>query len=299
MVGAGSTAWCNYEVLTRKISLIASLFFLLACSTEAKVKSSADAKVDWSVDMGSGESKDKAGSQPEQVRVGPRYVHTEGYHKGQPTATLPGFRILGDGRSRVFVEISGAVPVREATAEGVIFYRFSNVHVPERVNRLSLPTTYFPTPITRVRMVQVEQDADLIIELRRRTKAKSKVRTTEFGTVLSVDFPKYSPLVGPSVVKPDDRSEVIVMRPMSDTNPPKREKTGKKSKKGKDKELIPTDWREVSAADTQDAPELDVEIPTEKPEPKEEPDDEPEPQEEPDDEPEPKGEPDDELTRRH
>jgi len=108
---------------------------------------------------------------------------------GEPTATFPGFRMFPDGTSRVFVEVSADVPVKETRTAGVLTYRFKGVRVPERVNRLDLPTQYFKTPVSRVRMVKVDDDAELIIELRSETKPKTRLRKDEAGTVLSVDFP--------------------------------------------------------------------------------------------------------------
>jgi hypothetical protein len=112
-------------------------------------------------------------------------------HKGGGVAmaTLPGFRMFRDGTSRVFVEVSADVPVKETRAAGVLTYRFQGVVVPEKVNRLDLPTQYFKTPVSRVRMVKVDNDAELIIELRSETKPKTRLRKDQAGTVLSVDFP--------------------------------------------------------------------------------------------------------------
>jgi len=104
-------------------------------------------------------------------------------------ATLPGFRVFRDGTSRVFLEVSADVPVKETRAAGVLTYRFVGVRVPEKVNRLDLPTQYFRTPVSRVRLVKVDNDAELIIELRSETKPKIRLRKDAAGTVLSVDFP--------------------------------------------------------------------------------------------------------------
>ncbi|RLB57684.1 MAG: hypothetical protein DRI90_17725 [Deltaproteobacteria bacterium] len=120
-----------------------------------------------------------------------RSVEAQG-HGEVPMATLPGFRMFRDGTSRVFVEVSAEVPVKETRAEGVLTYRFVGVKVPERVNLMELPTQYFPTPVSRVRLVKVEDDAELIIELRAATKPKTRLRKDAGGTVLSVDFPRLS-----------------------------------------------------------------------------------------------------------
>src|SRR5688572_11203795 len=41
----------------------------------------------------------------------------------RPVATFPGFRMLPDGGSRVFVQVSGKVGVAESKAEGRVVYR--------------------------------------------------------------------------------------------------------------------------------------------------------------------------------
>jgi hypothetical protein len=121
---------------------------------------------------------------------------------GVAMATLPGFRMFRDGTSRVFVEVSADVPVKETRAEGVLTYRFIGVQVPARVNLMDLPTQYFPTPVSRVRLVKAEDDAELIIELRAATNPKTRLRKDASGTVLSVDFPRLDDSDSPSNAKP-------------------------------------------------------------------------------------------------
>jgi len=113
-------------------------------------------------------------------------------HAGDERAlvTLPGFRMTRGGGSRVFVEISSNVQVKEIRAPGKITLRLSGVTVPERVNMMDLPTMHFPTPVGRVRLVQVDKDAELIIELRSPSQSKLRVNQSAGGTVVSVDFPK-------------------------------------------------------------------------------------------------------------
>lgn len=112
---------------------------------------------------------------------------------GSPRATLPGFRSFRDGSSRVFVEVSGHVPVAETSSAGLLTFRFDGVRVPEHVNKLDLPTQFFVTPVTLVQMRQGEAGAELLIHLRHAVKPKVHLKRTENGTVLSVDFPRYDP----------------------------------------------------------------------------------------------------------
>jgi hypothetical protein len=105
-------------------------------------------------------------------------------------ATLPGFRMFEDGSSRVFVEIVGRVPVNPVDQGGVrLVYRMPGTLVTERVNRLSLPTTHFDSPVGNVHMEQTGVDADLVIELRQPAQPKLTVRQNDHVTMVSIDFP--------------------------------------------------------------------------------------------------------------
>jgi hypothetical protein len=106
-----------------------------------------------------------------------------------PVATLPGFHMLKNGRSRVFVEVNGRVDVVERREPWRLHYLLRNTVVPERVNRMDLPTDHFVTPVARVRLVQVANDAELVIELRNPSAARTRVNRSAKGTVVSVDFP--------------------------------------------------------------------------------------------------------------
>lgn len=112
---------------------------------------------------------------------------------GTPTATLPGFKMFEDGTSRVFLEVSADVPVSEAKTnnELLLTYRFAGVRVPERVNRLPIPTTHFKTPVALVQVLQAGDAAELRITLRQNTEPKTRLKRSPGGTVLSVDFPKW------------------------------------------------------------------------------------------------------------
>ncbi|MBI4700096.1 MAG: hypothetical protein HY744_02840 [Deltaproteobacteria bacterium] len=122
-------------------------------------------------------------------------------------ATLPGFRMLRSGRSRVFVELSAPATVRESIAAGRLTYRLAAVRVPARVNQLALPTDYFSTPVARVRLLQVAEDAELVIELRASTRREVHLRPAARGVVLTVDFPKHEGLA-PAVIAPQQAAAV-------------------------------------------------------------------------------------------
>lgn len=111
----------------------------------------------------------------------------------RPLATFPGFRQFEDGTSRVFMECTGAVDIKERQSPGLLVYRFEGVKVPERVNTLSLPTMHFSTPVQLVEVRQVDGAAELMVHLRQDVKPKAHLKRTDGGTVLSLDFPKYRP----------------------------------------------------------------------------------------------------------
>jgi hypothetical protein len=107
---------------------------------------------------------------------------------GTPVATLPAFRMLPGGCSRVFLEMRGDVSVAENRAPGRLTYRISNANVPVRTNQFDLPTEHFATPVGRVQLNAVEGGAELVIELRSPAKSKATLRHTARGMVLNVDF---------------------------------------------------------------------------------------------------------------
>jgi hypothetical protein len=109
---------------------------------------------------------------------------------GLPVVSLPGFRVLPDGRSLVSLEVSGRVPVTQSTAAGRVSYHLPGVRVPERTNRFDLPTDFFATPVGRVRLLAVDGGADLVIELRAPAKPTARVRQSDRGVVLQVELPR-------------------------------------------------------------------------------------------------------------
>jgi len=106
-----------------------------------------------------------------------------------PVATFPGFRMLEDGSTRVYVEISERVPVAEHKAEGRIAYRIKGAAVPTPNNLRALDTQFFNTPVARVQLVEDEEDVDLVIELKQPAQPSHRLIDSEGGVVLQVDFP--------------------------------------------------------------------------------------------------------------
>jgi hypothetical protein len=109
---------------------------------------------------------------------------------GTPIASFPGFTRLDDGKSRIFVEVSHKVPVVETRTAGRVTYRLRGASVVQRTNQLSLITGFFNTPVSRVQLVPMTPDVDVVIELRETTDPTYAVVETPRGMVLWVDFPR-------------------------------------------------------------------------------------------------------------
>jgi hypothetical protein len=114
-------------------------------------------------------------------------------------ATFPGFRLLPDGKSRIYVELTKAVVVDERRAAGLLVYVIHDARVPVRNNRNALITTHFPTPVGRARLLSAGRDIELLIDLRQAASATHRVVAGENGGArLEVDFPAgdYAPAPG-------------------------------------------------------------------------------------------------------
>jgi hypothetical protein len=177
---------------------IIALLVPLACKANAKVSASADAKAEGKV------TADADGDEPSS------YDESGGWDSAQPApnaepkvlasgssssgalATLPGFRTTRGGSSQVYVEVIGKVTVKQSKTTGKLVIHLAGVRVPERVNKMDLPTTHFNnTPVGRVVLVQAQDNADLVIELRAPTPSRTRVEQTETSTVVRVDFPRF------------------------------------------------------------------------------------------------------------
>jgi hypothetical protein len=114
-------------------------------------------------------------------------------------ATFPGFRLLPDGRSRIYVELTKAVSVDERRADGMLIYVIHDARVPVKNNRNSLITTHFATPVGRARLLAAGPDVELVIDLRKAASASQKIVAGDNGGArLEVDFAAgdYPPMPG-------------------------------------------------------------------------------------------------------
>jgi hypothetical protein len=114
-------------------------------------------------------------------------------------ATFPGFRVLPDGKSRIYVELTKAVSVDERRADGMLIYVLHGARVPVRNNRNALITTHFSTPVARARLLTQGSDVELVIDLRQAANATQKVVPADNGAArLEIDFAAgdYPPVPG-------------------------------------------------------------------------------------------------------
>jgi len=141
-----------------------------------------------------------------------------------PIAYSPGFRMLPDGSSRVFVELNEKVTVQEIKSQGSISYVLTGVRVPTHNNRHTLMTHYFNTPVSGVRLVQGKDDARLVVDLRTPATATSRVVELTPGRwyALEVDFP----------------AGAYVSDAIRDPAPPAAKTQSGTSSKGKDKRPV-------------------------------------------------------------
>jgi hypothetical protein len=106
-------------------------------------------------------------------------------------ATLPGFQMLPDGSSRLFVTLTGQANVTEKKDARALTYVIHGAHVVLRNNENALVTVHFNTPVTRARLLPVRGDLAFSIELR--ADSASTWRMVDGGdgsAILQVDFPK-------------------------------------------------------------------------------------------------------------
>jgi hypothetical protein len=108
-----------------------------------------------------------------------------------PVATLPGFEQLGDGGSRLFVQLTQSVQVEERKAQGSITYVLKGAHVTRWNNTNALVTVHFNTPVSRARLVPQGNDLLFIVDLRAAATPAFKIAEAPDKTsMLTVDFPK-------------------------------------------------------------------------------------------------------------
>lgn len=88
-------------------------------------------------------------------------------HKGPLTITWPGFQMLPDGSSRVFIQSTAPLaPKVLPAADGKFELQLPGARVTAHTNRLPLDTRFFNTPVSRVSLSVARSGATLQLEMR-------------------------------------------------------------------------------------------------------------------------------------
>jgi len=125
---------------------------------------------------------------PPRTRANPRPRHAT---SDRAIATLPGFELLADGSSRLFVQLTRTVPIEEKRVAGKLTYVLRGARVARRNNENALVTVHFNTPVTTARLVPRGHDLHFVVELRDNVAPTWKLTPAKDGaSILMIDFPK-------------------------------------------------------------------------------------------------------------
>jgi hypothetical protein len=152
---------------------------------------------------GSSEEQGKAADEPKPPSVTGGYSWSEKprarkrvrrrvrYDPNAPNVTFPGFRLLPDGSSLIWVVVNQTVPVEERRAKGRVTYILKGAVIRIRNNTNPLVTTHFNTPVSRLRLVRDAAGAQLVIHLREDVSPTHRVVRGPRGLmVLQVRVPR-------------------------------------------------------------------------------------------------------------
>jgi hypothetical protein len=112
-------------------------------------------------------------------RRAPRRIDTN-----KPVATYPGFHMMPNGQSVVWLRISKKVDVQVRHAAGRVVFVLPDVQVGVQNNTNPLVTTHFPTAVSKAQLVRTKDGAQLVVELRQTVKLTHRVTDGDSGTML-------------------------------------------------------------------------------------------------------------------
>jgi hypothetical protein len=108
-----------------------------------------------------------------------------------PDAILPGFEMLADGATRLFVQLSRPVQYVTKAAPGTLNFVLKGAHVDRRNNYNPLVTVDFNTPVSSARLVPHGRDLWFVVELRSNVSPSVTMEATkDGGAMLRIEFPK-------------------------------------------------------------------------------------------------------------
>jgi hypothetical protein len=131
-------------------------------------------------------------------------------------AVVPGFEMLGDGSTRVFVQMPRAPQYTTKVEPNKIVYVLKDLRVDKRNNYNPLVTVHFNTPVTSARLVPHGKDLWLVIAVRAKAQPAVALQAGKDGTsILQVDFPKgeYLPAGAPAAGSDDDERPAPAGKP--------------------------------------------------------------------------------------
>lgn len=139
--------------------------------------------------------------------------------KGPPKITWPGFQMLPDGSSRVFIQSTAPIDAKVLpAADGKFELALPGARVTEQTNRLPLDTRYFNTPVTRVSLSVARSGATLELDLRASVTPHVASRRSSSGYYFTfIELPKGRYIEGsasgsaelPTIQTPKASSKVI------------------------------------------------------------------------------------------
>jgi hypothetical protein len=106
---------------------------------------------------------------------------------------MPGFEMLADGSSQLYVELTKPVQYDAKTSRGALVYVLKGAHVDKRNNYNPLVTVHFNTPVTSARLVPHGKDLWFVVDLRANVQPTVTMDAAkDGGAVLRIGFPSGS-----------------------------------------------------------------------------------------------------------
>lgn len=110
--------------------------------------------------------------------------------ENKPVVTFAGFQPFPDQSSRIFVNVTQRAPVDASKAPQQIVFTLHNANLLVRNNKNPLDLTHFATPAKSARLLQSNDDVQLVIELKRAVEVRHRFSDNADGTTtLQVDLP--------------------------------------------------------------------------------------------------------------
>lgn len=110
---------------------------------------------------------------------------------GPASVSFAGFRTLGDGRSVVYIELTGPVAVEVTKSKNSITYRLLDTQVPIKNNQNPLLTSDFPSSIVSAKLItdKKTKSASLVLTLRDEFEPKLRQVKRNGGAALEIELP--------------------------------------------------------------------------------------------------------------